>query len=419
VTTEPIALATDAQPVVSVRQVIRPGTRAFTVLLSAAMAMTALGIDTLLPAFDAVRAEYGLATDATGVAGLVTAFIVGFGLGQLPAGILADRYGRRPVLWGGLAVYMVGAAAAALAPSIELMIAARFVWGLGAAGPRVAVTAMVRDAYSGAAMARQMSSIMAIFLIVPMLAPALGAGLIALGPWQLTIWFCAGAAMVVLAASTYLPATLPVADRPPFSAGAMIADWKTVLSTPGTIGWVAATTLITSAFMSYIASSENIVDEVFGLKRWFVLTFAALALVMALASMVNGRVVETLGLRRILTVMPFVQIAVAAALCAAALATGGTPPFAVFLPLVIVVMMTQQVLTVNINSAAMVPLGHVAGSAAAVIGAAPMVFGSLLGRQIDARFDGTVTPLSLAFLVSSVLSGLAVGHALRATRASS
>jgi DHA1 family bicyclomycin/chloramphenicol resistance-like MFS transporter len=399
--------------------VIQPGTRAFTILLSAAMAMTALAIDTLLPAFDDVRAEFGLAPDATQVAGLVTSFIVGFGLGQLPAGILADRYGRRPVLWGGLAIYMVGAAAAALAPSLGLMIAARFLWGLGAAGPRVAVMAMVRDSYSGAAMARQMSSIMAIFLIVPMIAPAIGAGLIALGPWQLTIWLCVATALLVLVASTYLPPTLPVTDRRAFSARAMVADWKIVLSTPGTLGWIAATVVMTGTFMSYIASSENIVDEVFGLKRWFVVTFAAVALVMAGANLLNGRVVETLGLRRILTVMPFVQILTAAALCVAALATGGTPPFAVFLTLVILVMVSQQVLMVNINSAAMVPLGHIAGSAAAVIGAAPMVFGSLIGSQIDARFDGTVTPLSVAFLVGAVLSGLAVRHALRVTRSTS
>ena len=162
-----------------VRRSIRPGTTAFTLLLSSAMAMTALGIDTMLPAFDDIREQHGLASDATQVAGLVTAFIAGFGIGQLPAGILADRYGRRPVLWGGLVVYVVGCAAAALAPSLGLMIAARFLWGLGAAGPRVAVTAMVRDSYSGAAMARQMSSIMAIFLIVPMIAPSIGAGLVA------------------------------------------------------------------------------------------------------------------------------------------------------------------------------------------------------------------------------------------------
>jgi len=379
------------------------------------MALTALGIDTLLPAFDDVRAEFGLASDATQVAGLVTAFIVGLGLGQLPAGILADRYGRRAVLWGGLAVYVVGAAAAALAPSLGLMIAARFLWGLGAAGPRVAVMAMVRDAYSGAAMAKQMSSIMSIFLIVPMLAPALGAGLLAIGPWQLTIWLCVVVAGLIFVASLYLPPTQPVTDREPLSVRGMWSDWRTVLSTPGTFGWIAATVVMTGSFMSYIASSENIIDEVFGLKRWFVLTFAAVALVMAFATATNGRLVESVGLRRILVVVACGQVATTATLCTVVLATGGTPPFALFLPILISVLMCQQVLMVNINSAAMMPLGHVAGSAAALIGAAPQVFGALIGSRIDAAFNGTVTPLAIAFVVGSVLSGLAIRQALGVT----
>lgn len=398
---------------------IQPGTRAFTILLSAAMAMTALGIDTLLPAFDDIRAEFGLASDATSVAGLVTAFIVGFGLGQFPAGLLADRFGRRPVLWGGLALYIVGAAAAALAPSLGLMIVARFVWGLGAAGPRVAVTALVRDSYVGAEMAKQMSTIMAIFLIVPMVAPALGQALLALGPWQLTVWFCAAAALLVIVAAAYLPPAQPGVTRPPLSMATVWADWKTVLTTPGTVAWILGTCAMTGTFMSYIASSENIVDEVFGLKRWFVLIFGVFALSMAMATIVNGRFVVRLGLRRILTVMSLALIGTSATLCAVAVATGGTPPVAVFLVLITAVMVCQQILMVNINSAAMVPLGHIAGSAAALIGATPMVLGALIGSRIDARFDGTVRPLSIAFLIGACITALAVRHALRVTRPAS
>jgi DHA1 family bicyclomycin/chloramphenicol resistance-like MFS transporter len=380
------------------------------------MAMTALGIDTLLPAFDDIRAEFGLASDATSVAGLVTAFIVGFGLGQFPAGLLADRFGRRPVLWGGLALYIFGAAAAALAPSLGLMIVARFVWGLGAAGPRVAVTALVRDSYVGAEMAKQMSAIMAIFLIVPMVAPALGQALLALGPWQLTAWFCAASALLVIIAAAYLPPAAPTVARPPLSMSAVWADWKAVLTTPGTVAWILATSAVTSTFMSYIASSENIVDEVFGLKRWFVLIFGVFALSMAMATIVNGRFVVRLGLRRILTVMSLALIGTSATLCAVAVATGGTPPVAVFLVLITAVMVCQQILMVNINSAAMVPLGHIAGSAAALIGATPMVLGALIGSRIDARFDGTVRPLSIAFLIGACITALAVRHALRVTR---
>lgn len=400
------------------RRSIRPGTRGFTVLLSAAMAMTALGIDTLLPAFDEIRAEFGLASDATEVARLVTAFIVGFGLGQFPAGLLADRFGRRAVLRGGLALYIVGAAASALAPSLGWMIAARFLWGLGAAGPRVAVTALVRDSYVGAAMAKQMSTIMAIFLIVPMIAPALGEALLAIGPWQFVFWFCVLAALGVMTAATFLVSPPRDASRGAFTRASVWADWKAVLTAPGTVVWVLATCALTSTFMSFIASSENIVDEAFGLKRWFVLIFAGLALSMAMATSLNGRFVERIGLRRALTVAPVSLVVLATATCAVALATDGTPPAAVFFVLAFAVMVNQQLLMVNINSAAMVPLGHVAGSAAALIGATPQVVGALLGSQIDARFDGTVRPLSIAFLATSLVTLVSVRRGLRATRAS-
>ena len=105
--------------------------------MSLAMAMTALAIDSMLPAFDPIREQFGLDPGATDVAVLVTAFLVGFGLGQIPAGLFADRFGRRPVLWGGVAIYIVGAVGTVLAPTLATMALARFVWGLGAAGPRV------------------------------------------------------------------------------------------------------------------------------------------------------------------------------------------------------------------------------------------------------------------------------------------
>jgi len=395
---------------------VQPGTRLFTVVLSMAMAMTALAIDTLLPAFDDVRAEFGLASHATDVAALVTAFIVGLGIGQFPAGLLADRFGRRPVLWGGLALYVIGAACAALAPSLGLMIAARFLWGLGAAGPRVAVTAMVRDTYQGAEMARQMSSIMAIFLIVPMLAPSVGAALLALGPWQLTIWFCVAVAFLVGVASLALPETEPTGPRQALTGRDILRAWKIVFTTPGTVGYVLAATAMTSSFMSYIASSENIIDETFGLSSWFAPIFAVVAGTLAGANLANGRFVGRLGLQRLLRVVTVVQLGVALVLVVVALATDGRPPFGLFLVLLIFTLTTQQVSMVNSSAAAMVPLGHVAGSAAAVVGATPQIIGALIGSRIDALFDGTITPLSIAFVISALVTVVATHHAVRVTR---
>ena len=154
----------------------------FTFVLAMGMAVTALGIDSVLPAFPEIREAMGLDEDATEVAGLITFFLIGSSAGLLPAGLLADRYGRRSVMLGGLVLYVAGALGALLAPTLPLMFAARFVWGLGSAGPRVAAMAMIRDAYEGDEMAKQMSFMMAVFILVPTFAPAVASGLLRARP---------------------------------------------------------------------------------------------------------------------------------------------------------------------------------------------------------------------------------------------
>jgi DHA1 family bicyclomycin/chloramphenicol resistance-like MFS transporter len=143
------------------------GSKGFVAVLSMCMAVTALGVDTILPAYGEIRESLGLAEGATEVTGLITFYLMGNSIGLLPAGLLADRFGRKAVMWGGLALYLVGAVGTILAPSLAMMFAARFVWGLGGAGPRVAALAMVRDGFAGEQMAKQMSFVMAVFLLVP------------------------------------------------------------------------------------------------------------------------------------------------------------------------------------------------------------------------------------------------------------
>lgn len=384
---------------------------AFTVVLSMAMAVTALAIDSLLPAFPDIRAHLELAPDSTAVAGLVTAFLVGNGLGLVPAGLLADRFGRLPVMWGGLALYVVGAVAAIFAPSLGVMLVARFVWGLGAAGPRVAALAIVRDVYSGDQMARQMSLIMSVFILVPTVAPALGAGLIAVGPWQLVFWLCAVVGALVWIASLWLPSTIADEDRRSLSLGDIWGGWRIVLTTPGTLGYLTGLTVLFGAFLSYLASSEIIIDEVFGLDAWFPLIFGAVAAVMGIAMFVNGRIVVRVGLDRLIWLASVGYLFATAALLVVALATGGTPPFWLFVVALCVVLVAHSSLIPNLNAAAMRPLGHVAGSGAAIFGMAPTAVGALLGAAADAAFDGTVTPMSIAFVASGVIALVTVRQA--------
>lgn len=400
-------------PVIGGRRMLRPGSAAFTIVMSMAMGMTALAIDSILPAFDPIREDLGLAPGSTDVAILVTAFMVGLGLGQLPAGLLADRFGRRPVLWAGVAIYVVGAIGTVLAPTLATMALARFVWGLGGAGPRVAVTAMIRDSFEGEQMARQMSNIMAVFLLVPMIAPTLGAGMIALGSWHYSVLMCAGVGGLVLVLSLGLPSTLPVDQRRSLAAGQIVASWKTVFSTPGTVAYIVGITLATGVFLSYLASSENLFDTVFGLGDWFPAIFGAVAVGLAIGVIANGRLVERIGLDRMLFSTSIGFIAASTLMVAVSLTTTGRPPFWVFAPVLLSALMMVQVTLINANTAAMVPLGRVAGSGAALLGMIPLVVGSALGSLVDRQFDGTVTPLSVAFLASAVLTFLAIRRAAR------
>lgn len=392
------------------------GSAAFTVVLSMAIAVTALAIDSLLPAFPEIREHLGLASDSTAVAGLVTAFLVGNGLGLVPAGLLADRFGRRQVMWGGLALYVLGAVGSVFAPTLGVMLAARFVWGLGAAGPRVAALAIVRDVYSGDQMARQMSLIMSVFILVPTVAPALGAGLIAVGPWHLVFWMCVAAAALVLVASIRLPSTIAPEDRRALTLTDIVGGWKIVVTTPGTLGYLTGLTVLFGAFLSYLASSEIIVDEVFGLEQWFPLIFGVLAAVMGVAMFVNGRIVMAVGLDRLIWLASLAYVASTAALLAVALATGGKPPFWLFAVVVSAVLAAHSALIPNLNAAAMRPLGHVAGSAAAIFSSAPTIVGALLGAVVDNAFDGTITPMASAFLVSGAIAIVSVRQAAAAYR---
>ena len=263
---------------------------------------------------------------------------------------------------------------------------------------------MIRDAFQGEEMARQMSNIMAIFLLVPMVAPGLGAAMVALGSWRYAVWMCVAVGAVVFALSMRLPATLPPEQRRSLNVREIGASWKMVFTTPGMIAFLAALTFSNSVFLSYLASSENLFDSVFDLGDWFPVIFGAMAVGLAVGAITNGRVVRRVGLDRMLAVTSGAFVGASALMLGVALLTDGVPPFALFAPLMLAALMTVQVTMINANTAAMVPLGRVAGSGAALLGMVPMVVGSVIGSLIDRQFDGTVTPLSAAFFGAALFA---------------
>lgn len=372
------------------------------------MATTALGIDLMLPAFGDIRATFGLVEDSTSVAGIVTAYFIGLAAAQVVWGPLADRYGRKAILRAGLLVYMAGAAASAASPSLAFMYAARLVMGFGAAGPRVMATAMIRDTFDGDAMARAMSFIMAVFVLVPVVAPSVGAGILLFASWRAVFGFCVLFALAVLAWSRRLPETLHPEYRIPLRFDAVRAAARRVVTNRQTLGYTLALTVLFGAFSSYLASSELIIDNVFDRGPIFPIVFGGVALAMGGAQLVNGNVVGRIGVRRMVHLVLFGYLLVALALLAWAAASGGVPAFWPYMTTFGLLLAMYATLFPNVNTIAMDPMGEVAGMASAVIGATSIAVGAMLGALLDRLIDATVTPQAGGFFASAVLALLVV-----------
>ncbi|MDQ3529165.1 MAG: multidrug effflux MFS transporter, partial [Actinomycetota bacterium] len=402
---------TATRPATSPRKQL--GRREFTALLAMSMALSALGIDLMLPAFPAMRRELGLAADSTAVAGLVTAYFLGLALGQLGYGPLADRYGRRATLYLGYGVYAVGAVAATLSPTLPLLLASRFVWGLGAAGPRVVTLAVIRDTFEGEQMSRAMSFIMAVFIVVPVFAPTLGAAVAAAVSWRWLFAGCAAAAVVMAVWAVRLPETLRPEHRRPLRFGPVLRAARVVVSDRRTVGYTLAMASLYGVFASYLGGAEIIFGDTFGQTANFPVLFGGLAAVMGAAMLANARLVGRVGTRQLTHWVLVGYTAAATALFVLSLATGGRPPLAVFVMMMAILLSLQALLIPNFNTIAMAPMGRLAGTASSVIGAVQLSAGAVLGSLLDRAFDGTVLPLSVGAMS---YAGVALGFVLWAER---
>lgn len=373
-------------------------------MLSLIMALMAMAIDLMLSAFDDMRATFGLDPTSNEVAGVVTVFFMGFAVAQFVYGPLTDRFGRKRVLGVSIVIYILGAIASALAPSLGLLLVARFVWGIGAAGSRVVATAVVRDLFEGAEMAKAMSQIMAVFIMVPVIAPALGAGIVAFLPWQSVFWACALWSIAMWLWSRRLPETLPVDQRRKLDKADITDSYRTFFKTRPTLWYSVSSIFMQSVFTMYLASSELIVSEIFGHRSWFPFVFGATAVGFGVASLVNGQAVERFGVRKVLNKMLVVLNACAALLVVVAVSGGGQPSFWTFMPALAVMLSAFMFIMPNMNAEAMQPVPHIAGTVSALSGGFRMLGGSILGGLVAARIDVSVTPFAVAALIFALLS---------------
>jgi DHA1 family bicyclomycin/chloramphenicol resistance-like MFS transporter len=386
----------------------RMGPKELLALVSAIMAFGAMGIDFMLSAFDEIRVDFDLGLNSTETSRVVTVYLLGLAFGQLLYGPLADRYGRKRTLYAGAAIYMLGAVGCALAPSFGLLLGSRFVWGIGASGARVVAISIVRDRFEGAAMASAMSNVMAVFVLVPIVAPSLGAAVIAIAPWRAVFWLCAVFAVAIVLWSLRLRETLDPANRRPLSPSAIAGGYWQVARTPVTFGYTVATIFIQASFTAYLASAELLVGQVFDREAQFPIVFGAVAVLFGIAAIINGRIVERLGIDRVVN-RTFAALALLVALLVIMTVTqSGTPNFWLFMPVLGLTLSSFMFMMPNLNSAAMDPLGAIAGSGSALTGAVRIAGGAVLGGIFAEQIATSVTPLVLALAMMSALAGFTV-----------
>lgn len=374
--------------------------REFVAFIAAVMAVNALGVDLMLPALADIGRDL-LVDQANHRQWVVTVYMLGFAAGQLVYGPLADRFGRRPIMIATLTGFIGASIFAASSSTFDALLGARFLQGLMSASTRVLAVAIVRDGASGRQMARTMSVAQMIFFVVPILAPTIGQGLLAFGPWRFIFYALGGFAAFVLAWTIIrLPETLPVARRLPLSIANLTQSYRLTLTNRYSIGYALAGSLTFGGIIAFVASSQQIFVDEFGVGDNFTLLFAVCAFAMGFASFANSRLVERLGTR--LISQSAVIALIALSIVHIIVIQAGWETLTSYIAFQALSMTCIGLCGSNFGAMAMEPVGHIAGTASSVQGFITSAGAVLVGTAIGQSYAGTTLPLAVGYLAIGV-----------------
>lgn len=383
----------------------------FTAMLAMLFATVAFSIDAMLPGLPQIAAEL-TPRDVNRAQLVISTFVLGMGVGTAVAGPISDAYGRRGTIIGGFVLYITGALLAHFAPTMELLLAARLLQGLGSAGPRIVGLAMVRDLYAGRDMARVSSFVMMVFMIVPALAPSVGALIMGYAGWRAI--FIAFMIFAVTSCAWLLirqPETLPVAARRPLSVRMLWDGTREVLRDRTTMICTLVMTLAFGQMMGLLSSIQQLYadtyDQAANFPKWFGLS----AILSSSASLVNAKLVMRLGMVRMvrssLGVMTVFTAIMAAIIGSGQL--GGWPAFAAFFLWATSIFFMAGLIFGNLNAIAMQNMGHLAGMTASVMMGASTVLAVVIAAPVGLAFNGTALPVMIGAIVCSGLGWVAMG----------
>ncbi len=376
----------------------------FISLTAMMMSLVALSVDTMLPALSEIGRDLG-ASDNNRSQLIISLYFFGMAAGQLLYGPVSDNTGRKPAIYLGYGLFITGCLLSLFATTLNVMLAGRFLQGFGTAGPRIVSIAIVRDRYEGSSMARVMSFVMTVFIIVPIIAPALGQGVLLLAGWRAIF-----ASFLILALITLVwfilrqPETLTKEKRVPFSFKPVIGSVMIIFSNRHAIGYTVTAGLVNGFFLGYLNSAQQIFQEEYALGAAFPLYFAALALSIGGASLFNARFVlhhtmQSLSKRALLSIT-----VLSAGFSLFALWSHGQPPLWTLMAYLFATFFSTGILFGNLNALAMEPLGKMAGIGSGVVGALSTFISLIAGTVIGQSYNGTVLPLTAGFFMLSLAS---------------
>ena len=374
----------------------------FVVVIASIMALNPLAMDMMLPALPNIASAFHV-TAANRPQAVLSTFLNGFGVGQFVMGPLSDRFGRRPVLIDGMALYVIASVLAIYASSFETLLLARLLQGLGTSATRVIATSIVRDCYAGRRMDSVMSLAMMIFIAVPVIAPSFGQAVMLLTQWRgIFIVLMLYGVLALIWSALRMPETLPVSERKSLAIRDVLDAFRQTVTNRQTLGYALAAGGVQGALFAFVFSSQQIFTGIYHLGHYFPVAFAVIAIGVAVAGFLNARFVGRLGMRVISHGALVGFVAVAGTLLIATRMQ--MLPLPLFMALSALMMFAFGLMFANFTALAMEPQGHIAGTASSLYGSITTLLGIGIGTVIGQDYDGTLLPFASGFFFCTLAS---------------
>jgi DHA1 family bicyclomycin/chloramphenicol resistance-like MFS transporter len=382
----------------------------FILLMACLGAVNAFSTDVVMPALGHISDSFGL-TNENARQWIILAVFAGMAPSQFVIGPLSDAIGRRRAVFLSFGLFAAGTLVAMFSQDFSWHIAGRVLQGLGSGGLRIVGMAITRDRYTGRAMAQVVSLSFSIFILVILFAPLIGQLVILWLPWRMVhLWLLFFAGGVALWFALSQPETLNDDHRRPLAFGSLTAATAEAMRHPATLGCTLALGAALGAFMSYLASAQQIYGEIYQLGPMLPVAFGALSLVFGGMSLVNAFLVARFGVVRVVRAgLRITYVGSALAWLAFSHLHDGIPPLWMFMLGAVAPFSGFGMVYGNLSALALTPMGHIAGSASSVVAAFSTVIAIALAWVIGDAFDGTVLPLFTAFFGCAIFSAALLG----------